>query len=360
MNSANMNVAMEAPEQASVEAGALEKVRQAERQNFVFFAALAVVTLLPLLTLPLLATLPPIFGEGEQSFNSIPFIGWAIFFGGVGHVASTLLFFADQKAHAIMRTRKLRFYALPAVAIFGCIGVVVFNEQITTPKTFFISMFFLHLCWLHYHYQKQNYGLVSLGSASSGQRLPPQFLPIIMLPALAGGLAIIPELLTSVVKTETVLTHYVDQLRLVAKVVYGVALGALVTLIAKNLQVFKQPLVALFTACSFLFFFPAITIADTEFAFWSYALTHGFQYLLMLGFVAGSSRKPLTLLLVFAIAAGGGAALLSRLHGSDALILCGVVLTWVHFILDAKLWKMSDPEPRIYLKDRFSFIFSRR
>ena len=58
------------------------------------------------------------------------------------------------------------------------------------------------------------------------------------------------------------------------------------------------------------------------------------------------------------ISVAGGGFLLHSLAGNQALFICGIILTWVHFVLDARLWRMSDPGARKLLRERFGFLFS--
>ena len=165
------------------------------------FVPLLIVTFIPMLGLPLLFSF-------DIHFDHIPLIGWAIFFGGVGHVASTVFFYGDRESYPIMNGMKPRFYALPLIVIGMTLLTLLFKDAIALSKTFVASMFFIHLCWLHFHYQKQNYGLVALAAANSKERMPKPFLIVIMMPVLAGGLAVIPQLLSAVVQIDTLLTPY--------------------------------------------------------------------------------------------------------------------------------------------------------
>lgn len=314
------------------------------------FAPLLVVSLITLIGLPLLAI-------NNVSFNTIPLIAWMIFFGGVGHVASTAMFYADKQAYTVMHKRPARFYYLPIAVILLVLSIVLLDNRFNTPKIVTSILFFIHLCWLHFHYQKQSYGLIAFAAASRKVRLPKSTLNIVMFPTLSAGLIIIPQLLSMVLQQDTLLTPYYDQLKMIGIAVYIIALIRLFFLISQNTEIFKQPIIASFTALSFLFYLPPILISNVEFAFWSYALAHGFQYLVMLAVASTQSKIPIRLGIAFLIAAAGGAALLSRLNGSDALLLAGVFINWLHFILDAKLWKMSEQEARLYITDRFSFIF---
>lgn len=328
------------------------------RQRRRWFGALLLVTLLPLLGLPLLSLL-------ELPFRQSLVIGIAVFVGGVCHVASTLTFYADRDARQLMGPMKTRFIALPLLALAITVAAVAVGRATGNGDgplgQAVMALFFVHLVWLYYHYQKQNYGLMAFAAAGSGTRLPLGTVKLVLLPPLAGGLATIPALLTDGLglPLPAWLTAQLPLLRGLAWLVYGVAALLMLRQVARHAAVFRQPLVAAFTLASFAFFLPALLVRNLDYAFWSYALAHGFQYLLMVGLVSRRARRPLAVLPLFVLAALVGGWLLNRLGGNHALFVSGILLTWVHFALDARLWRMSDAPVRNYLRGRFAFVFER-
>ena len=110
--------------------------------------------------------------------------------------------------------------------------------------------------------------------------------------------------------------------------------------------------------CHLLFFLPPVVLSDSDYAFWSYAIAHGFQFFMMVFAMASGTKPSFKIIIVFIICVAGGGFFLHRIDRSNqALFLCGILLTWVCFILDAKLWRMSEPGPRKLLRGRFSFLF---
>lgn len=323
-----------------------------------WFAALLLVTLLPLAGLPLVALL-------DLPFRESTVIGLAVFIGGVCHVGSTATFYADADARKLMAPMKPRFVALPLAAIAVSVAAVVAGSALGNGPGVLgdavMAIFFVHLVWLYYHYQKQNYGLMSFAAAASGTRLPPGTVKIVLVPPLAGGLATIPALLTDglALPLPAWLAEQAPLWRTLAWWAYAVAAVLMARLAWRHREVFQQPLVAVFSLASFGFFLPALLVKNLDYAFWSYALAHGFQYLLMVGIVSRGAARPLAMLPAFVLAALVGGWVLNRFGGNHALFVCGILLTWVHFVLDAKLWKMSDAGVRSFLRGRFAFIFDR-
>jgi len=315
-------------------------------------SALLIVTLLPLLGLPLLAQL-------QLPFHQSLVIGLAVFLGGVGHVASTMYFYADRDARSLMRGMKARFVLLPLAGVLFTIAAVVFGRRLGAADDQVLAIFFVHLVWLYYHYQKQNWGLLAFAAAGSGVRLPRATMKLLMLPPLAGGLATFPQLLADGLALPTVpLAAWLPQLRLLAWGVYGAAVLACAVLALRHRALFARPWVAAFAGAGLLFFLPALLIGNLDYAFWSYALAHGFQYLLMVGLVSRGARAPLGALAALVAATLIGGWVLHHLGGTQALFVAGIGLTWVHFLLDARLWRMSEPGPRAFLRARLGHLLS--
>lgn len=284
-------------------------------------------------------------------------IGLGVFVGGVCHVASTLSFYADRDARTIMQQMKPRFYALPLATIALSIAALLIGAHLNIPDNAVLVIFLAHLIWLYFHYQKQNYGLLAFAAASHGVRLPARTVNILLLPPLAGGLATFPQLLVSGLERDLAFTQWLPALHAAAVVIYLIAAAIMLQLAWRNRALFSRPLVLIFSLTAFGFFLPGLLIEQLEYAFWSYAIAHGLQYLLMVGIVSGQAALRLLTLTVFILSAIGGGWMLQQFAGNHALFICGILLTWVHFLLDARLWRMSDSRVRPYLRERFAFIF---
>ncbi|MCG8312643.1 MAG: hypothetical protein MI976_05455 [Pseudomonadales bacterium] len=328
-----------------------EHPHQFSNKRKFWYAGVLLVTLLPLIGLP-------IASGTELPFRESFLIGLGVFVGGVCHVASTVYFYFDRDARSIMNTMKARFYLLPTVVIAISVAALFLGSQLPIADDFVMSIFLMHLIWLYYHYQKQNYGLLAFTAASHGERLPPITLKLILLPPLAGGLATFPDLLADGLQREVPFSQWFPLLDQMAMIIYLVAATAWLHLAWRNLKVFTQPLVLVFSLISFGFFLPGLLIENIEFAFWSYAIAHGLQYLMMVSIVSAQAKWRFLALGIFAVGAIGGGWVLQRLGGNHALFISGILLTWVHFVLDARLWRMRDSAVRVFLRQRFAFIFN--
>jgi hypothetical protein len=114
-----------------------------------------------------------------------------------------------------------------------------------------------------------------------------------------------------------------------------------------------------FFAPVFLFHSPYAAVAGM-------VIAHGFQYLMLVGLVAGGEPRRsdrtfgfaafLNIALIGGIALGGA----SHLHGGPTgeRLLFGVYLGLVmtHFVVDAGLWRLRDPFPRSFLSSRIPYL----
>ena len=330
--------------------GAMPHDQTHERKRRRFFAALFALTALPLLVLPLMATI-------DIPFSSSVGLGFLIFAAGGGHVASTASVYVDRSVREVMRPMPLRFVVVPAVSIVATLGAVAWGANSPLPAGPVAGLYMFHLGWLHYHYQRQNYGIIAFSAASAGNRVPRYLDRVVLLPALAGCLAVMPVFIEDAFPNVNFWRPLAPLFQPAARIAFALGVAGLLALGYRRPEAFRHPRTVAFVAASFTFFLPALLLEQTDYAFWSYALAHGFQYLFMV-FILG--HEPAQRLLhsawYFACALLGGLAL-HRLVGNHALFAAGIVLTWVHFVLDARLWKMSDPGPRELLKERFDFIF---
>ena len=324
-------------------------MQDATKRTYFYYGLLA-TTLAPLLALPLMAA-------REFPFNQSLLLGLAIFTGGVGHVASTACVYADKSVRELMRPMKLRFYALPIAILIGTAVALIWGSKLQMAQSAITGLFIIHLFWLHFHYQKQNYGLVAFVAASQGKRIPRSFSSLLLLPALAGVLAVMTPLVRGAMEDETLMQRqetWLYQGAVAAYILGGIFIGRLIW---KHRTEFAALRTAVFTAASIFFFLPAVVLSHSDYAFWSYALAHGFQYLLMVFTMTKGPKISFRTIAAFLFSFLGGGFLLHRLAGNQALFICGILLTWVHFVLDAKLWRMSEPGPRKLLRRRFRFLF---
>jgi len=194
-----------------------------------------------------------------------------------------------------------------------------------------------------------------VGSASKAERTA------IMASGIAGtaGLVAHPELLELHVDTQLRVLFAVAAVAFLASVLYG--LWALLSRPAARrpaafVTVYLMAL--LFFAPVFLFRSPYAAVAGLTVA-------HGYQYLLIVGMVAGagSARSSLVSLAVLMnLGLLGGLALNAASHLHDgataARALYGAYLGVVmaHFVIDAGLWRLRDEFPRQFLTRRLPYL----
>ncbi|MBG87158.1 MAG: hypothetical protein CMO80_09700 [Verrucomicrobiales bacterium] len=323
---------------------------QDEAKRTYFYYALLATTLVPLLALPFLAA-------RNFPFDQSLLLGLAVFAGGLGHVASTACVYADKSVRELMQPMKLRFYALP----IGCVGLTVlasiWGSKFPVTQSVYIGVYIIHLFWLHFHYQKQNYGLVAFVAASQGKRIPKVLSNLLLLPALAGVLAIMPSLTREAMQDDSLMRSQEAWMYKVALAAYIAGVVLIGRLVWTHRAEFSRARTAIIAAVSCLFFLPAVLLNHSNYAFWSYALAHGFQYLLMVFTLTKGPKVSFRAVAAFLVSLIGGGYLLKTLGGNQALLICGILLNWVHFVLDAKLWRMSEPGPRKLIRGRFAFLF---
>ncbi|MEM9173792.1 MAG: hypothetical protein AAGC67_01040 [Myxococcota bacterium] len=315
-----------------------------------FFAVLFGLTLLPLFALPTMAVT-------QVRFDSSLLLGLAIFAGGVGHVASTASVYVDRSVREVMRPMPLRFVVVPVVSIAATLGAVFWGASAPPSDAAVAGMYILHLGWLHYHYQRQNYGIIAFSAAASGTRVPRRLDRVLLLPALAGCLAVMPVFLEGAFADVTFWRPLAPWFRPASSAAFLLGVAGLAALVLREPAPFRNPRTAGFVAAAFAFFLPAVVLEHTDYAFWSYALAHGFQYLFMVFVLARGRERRLLHGAWYLVCALLGGFALHRLAGNNALFAAGILLTWVHFVLDARLWKMSEAGPRRLLRERFDFVF---
>jgi hypothetical protein len=113
-----------------------------------------------------------------------------------------------------------------------------------------------------------------------------------------------------------------------------------------------------------LFYFPLFLFEDTLSAVSTYAIAHGLQYLVFMGYVArvpaASGTRRIAALVSFALL--GGSVLVALQHpgyfGDYRQAVYGAYLGLVmwHFLLDAGMWRLSEPFQRKYMAERFVFL----
>lgn len=319
-----------------------------------FLVLVAAATLFPFAFVPVAARIVP---EGSSAL----YVYFAIsFLAGNFHVASTGWFYTDPEMRSFFRSRPLRYFVIPCVLIVGSTVVFYFAD-----RSIGIYLLIPFLAWQIWHYQKQNVGLLSfISTGTNGAPLSIWERRTLELAAVAGILGFFslnpggPKNLSA----EFLVAHQI-----------GVAVYWLVP-IAFCIAVFKTPdlrtnkLRLLFFTFGGLFFLPIFVFADPIPALAGYAIAHGLQYLVFMGFVSAGKRNPIVSLIALVVIATCGGIILDRWttapnwHDFEYNIavygaFVGVVMT--HFVLDAGIWRLREPFQRGYVRKKFFFVFDR-
>ena len=218
--------------------------------------------------------------------------------------------------------------------------------------------------WQFHHFQKQNLGLLVLFAASAGVTGPQKFERWTVI--LAGGFGI-----AALVANPALL-----QLGIYGPVGFGTALavGGYAAVLVTGLVLFlrrptlqRPPSYCAIYIAALLFPLPIFIFRSPYAAFGGMTIGHGLQYLILMALVArgsgaGRSRgRSIASLCGIALIGGAALSVTSHLHLSNAAMLRGlfgvyVGLVCAHFLIDARLWRLSLSFPRAFLGSRVPYL----
>jgi hypothetical protein len=308
----------------------------------------------------------PFFTRFHSDALSVVWItGWLHFFGGPGHVSLTAWFYTERDARSYFLENPGRYVVAPALLIVASMAILAVFPTGPVAKSFIV----LYWIWQVYHYQRQNWGILSLISrATTGERASHVEEWVLRLAVAAGILA---SFRAVDLGTGTWLQSYASELFLAALVVYcAVSVLVCVALVSQP-KLRRSPARLSFFLLSAAFFVPPLLFREAPSAFFPYALAHGLQYYVFMGYVAAGrgqiavappSTSGVVSLVVWCIGLGTVIALLGDIGlTAHALPLfgLGMGLTMAHFVIDAGIWRFRDPFPRAYIGPAFDFL-SRR
>ena len=287
-------------------------------------------------------------------------LAWLLFLGSSVHVASTGWFFKSEAVRRHAATDDRRYLiALPLCFVIGCTVAAFVMPAASLP--WILLPFF---AWQFHHFQKQNIGLVAL-SASSARVIGPKRLErrIVILAGIFGFAALIadPALLQ---------LHVYRPIAAMAALSFGgyllvVAAGMFVLL--RRPGHLRPPSYCAMYVMALLFPLPIFVFSSPYAAVGGMTIGHGLQYLILVGLVAlgGNTARPVRREFTWfcGIALAGGAVLsaASHLHLSNSALIRAVFglylgLVCAHFLVDARIWRLSRPFPRAFLGSRIAFL----
>jgi len=297
-----------------------------------------------------------------------------LIFLGLVHVPMTLVLYVDKHFLALVRANKMRYIYVPIALILT--SGVIFTAGGALLQA---SATLLLVTWQAYHYGRQNIGVYAFASMAQGWRPRPAERRALELTTICGvcgtfkvlGLPAAPSSLHGLFD----LLFHAAYVAFVGVVLFGVYRYL------TNREDFP-PRKAVFFFTLLLFFLPLFVSSGVDGAFYSYAMAHGIQYILLVGVLSvslgardgrrGVSKGMValaTFMMLFGLA-GARAADLKAIEwvGSNLVVArtidfaAGIALgtTIAHFVIDAGAWRLSQPSARTYMTRRFGFLLKSR
>ena len=318
-----------------------------------FLVLVSFASLLPFVAVPFAQHIIP------KTTSALFIIAALNFIGANFHVAATSWFYTDPVMRSHFRASPLRYLVVPCLLVTG--SAVAFYFLDPALCLYLLIPFFW---WQLWHFQKQNMGLLSfIAAGTDGVPLSIWERRTLALSAVAGMLGFfhlfdigLPNL-----SSEFALLHQI-----------GAVVGWLLP-IAFFVSVIKTPalranrLRLVFFLFGTLFFLPTFVFSDPVSATFGYALSHGLQYLVFMGFVSVGKKNAVASLVVLLAMATLGGLLLNMAMAPDWLasptgralfgVFLGAVMT--HFVVDAGVWRLRETFQRRYMREKFYFIFNR-
>jgi hypothetical protein len=285
-------------------------------------------------------------------------LGWMLFLGSSVHVASTGWFYTLDDIRSYAAGRPWRFRRVPiALVLAGAATAALLTPSVVS---WLLLPFF---GWQFFHFQKQNLGIAALAASSGGT---PTLRPAERRALGACGGAGICALLAHPALLQLRVDPRLELLFPLSAVAFGLAVCAGLALLARRPPGDRPAGFCVAYLVALLFSLPVFVFASPYAAVGGMTIAHGLQYLLLVGLVAAGDPRATSRMFRLAalgnIAVAGGAVLeaTSHLHGAAPVgrLLFGAYLGAVtaHFVIDAGLWRLSDPFPRAFLAERVPYL----
>jgi hypothetical protein len=326
-----------------------EAGRTARLRSRGFLVTLVLATLVPLLGVPLYFLIASGAFPGSLTVLAIT---------GPMHVAATSFFYTDRDFRPVLRESRWRciwsIVWLPCAILL--LGLV--SGYIGGRAWGYLAVFSFHNGWLFYHYQRQNFGLASFISTNVGAgRLPPQVNTALNMAAFGGYLSLlgVPGFLLNA--ESLISAHAALVLWTLGAAVYGLSVLLMIRVFIREPRLRGSAWVVGGLIVGLGFFLPSIVSRTLAVGFLPYAIAHGAQYILMMSIVSGRSSRGWVALLTMC---GLGVAIGLGIDSMKAwpLIFVYMGLVEVHFMVDAKVWRLREPRQRAIMNDRFDFLLA--
>jgi hypothetical protein len=337
------------PEEVHMPAHSLPELKTGNApEAALLFGALAAVTLAAMLFVPLIGA--------HMNAGGSPFLWSALMVLSYGHVGTTAWFGADPDYGPVVAAHRWRMLgslvALPiamatiGLAIPGAVGWI----------------FAAYIVWQAHHFNKQNYGLIALAAVHDrAGKLPQEIGTVLMFTTFAGatGMVLAQGIFPNASPPAFLLDPTVRWVgRGFAIGCLGVAAVAASLAIRRHAALRRSPWTLLFLGLMFAFYLPSLGTGPGTSTFWPFIIAHGLQYLTMMLVTARNApRRAGGAVAVVALALGFG--WVGSRAGTPILTNAFTGIFMWHFLADARLWRLRDPQIRILVARRFAFVFPR-
>jgi len=291
-------------------------------------------------------------------------------FLGTAHVPATLVFYTDKQFAEIRKSHPVRYIYVPIFLIV--VTGLLFAFASLTVQAFVLLTYW---SWQAFHYGRQNVGMYAFASIAETGRAPQK--PEKLVIEAATVLAILGTLKVLGSAVAPPFLHpgfdFLYRFGMIAFLVMVVVSVAVYIKYFQQTSLFKT----LFFFTAVLFFAPVFISTDNNIGFLSYAIAHGFQYIVFMSVVSATGAdvrtslyKNLTVFLIFLLLVGfvfwrvNDLREMTFIKGTWAFartadFLFGAVLgaTMSHFVIDASAWRLSLAKQRSYMTRRFFFVF---
>lgn len=317
----------------------------------VFLGLLALATALPWLGLPFLARTAAGGGLTTHAKTFLVFLGSGV------HVAASYALYLDPALRPLFRSNRARYLLAPAMVVLGAGALLsVAGTRLTA------TALLLYFVWQTHHYTRQNVGVFAFATRAR-RSLPASDLERAAI-TTAGFAGVVGMITLIAPYQDTPFARPAMYAHNVASLVFLGAVGLLLLCLPRALEA-RDPVRLAFLVGGVAFYLPTFIYRDPFSAVASYAIAHGCQYLVFMGYVSAAQRRakgPRMLIGTAAVASAGGLLLWhiqnASKGGRPGGALFGVYLGLVmaHFIIDAGVWRLSEPFQRKYMAERFRFL----
>jgi len=285
-------------------------------------------------------------------------LAWVLLAGSSAHVASTgwLYTLRDVRSYAV--SHPWRFIRVPVLLMIA--GAAAAVTLTPAAMTWLLLPFF---AWQFFHFAKQNLGMTALAAKTAGA---PPLQAAERRALIASGLAGICALMARPALLQLRVDPRLGALFPLSAAAMAGAVAAGVILLARRAPAQRPRGFCVMYLMGLFFSVPVFVFASPYAAVGGMTIAHGMQYLLLVSLVAaggpGEAGRALRLAVLCNVALIGGAvlAVTSHLHsgGPAVRLVFGAYLGAVmaHFVVDAGLWRLRDPFPRVFLARRVPYL----